>query len=164
MTSTELREQIKKLPESPGIYIFSARGGSQPEADQPLAGAKTFGGKNYHSKPLYIGKALNLKNRVKGYLNTSDSRLKKMILESTKIEFIETDSDIEALILESQYIKISQPPFNIMLRDDKQYSYIVFTEDKYPKIFITHQPYKNKNAKIKMQNNWKLNSASAEFV
>ena len=60
MKNIELKKIIKKLPQNSGIYIFSARGESQPEADQPLAGAKTFGRK----KILYIGKALNLKKRL----------------------------------------------------------------------------------------------------
>lgn len=123
MNSNQLKEQIKKLPTRPGIYLF----------------------KNSKNKPLYIGKALNLKNRLKSYLKTSDPRLGQMILETKKINFIKTESDIEALILESQYIKKYRPDFNIMLRDDKQYGFVGFTEEEYPKIFITHQPTKNEN-------------------
>ena len=117
MDDGQLRQQIKKLPPRPGIYIFKG---------QP-------------NKPLYIGKALNLKNRIKHYLKTGDARLQRMILESKKLDYVETGSDIEALILESQYIKKYKPPFNIMLRDDKQYSFIVFTHEKYQKILMTHQ-------------------------
>jgi len=136
MKNIELKKIIKKLPQNSGIYIFSARGGSQPEADQPLAGAKTFGRK----KILYIGKALNLKKRLSNYLKTEDQRILKMLSEAKKLDFIETDSEIEALILESQYIKKYKPQFNIILRDDKQYSFVVFTGSKYQKIFTTHQP------------------------
>ncbi|MDP3697900.1 MAG: GIY-YIG nuclease family protein [Candidatus Taylorbacteria bacterium] len=118
MTNGQLKEQVNKLPANPGIYIFRS-------------------GKN---KPLYIGKALDLKNRLKAYLKTEDARLQKMLLEANKISFVKTGSDIEALILESQYIKKYQPAFNIMLRDDKQYGFVGFTEDVFPKIFITHQP------------------------
>ncbi|MDO8495853.1 MAG: GIY-YIG nuclease family protein [bacterium] len=128
MNSNQLKEQIKKLPTRPGIYLF----------------------KNSKNKPLYIGKALNLKNRLKSYLKTSDPRLGQMILETKKINFIKTESDIEALILESQYIKKYRPDFNIVLRDDKQYGFVGFTHstssgqaEEYPKIFITHQPIKN---------------------
>lgn len=118
METSQLKKQVKKLPAKPGIYLF----------------------RNSRKRPLYIGKALNLKNRVKNYLKVNDPRLVKMLADAKKIDFIQTDSDIEALILESQYIKKIQPPFNIMLRDDKQYSFVVFTKDVYPKIFITHQP------------------------
>src|SRR3989344_12952 len=118
MTTSELKEQTNKLPPSPRIYLF----------------------KNSQNRPLYIGKALNLKNRTKHYIKTDDPRLKKMISEAGKVDFVETDTDIEALILESQYIKKYRPDFNIMLRDDKQYGFVGFTEEEYPKIFITHQP------------------------
>ncbi len=96
--------------------------------------------KNGRKKDLYIGKASNLKNRIKNYLKTRDPRLQKMILVAKELKYIKTESEIEALILESQYIKKYKPPFNIMLRDDKQYSFVVFTGEKYKKIFITHQP------------------------
>lgn len=123
MTKDSLKNKVSKAPQSSGIYIF----------------------KSSAKKALYIGKALNLKNRIKNYLKTEDYRLQRMILESKNLEFIETGSDIEALILESQYIKRYQPPFNIMLRDDKQYAFIIFSDEKFPKIFITHQPIPGEN-------------------
>lgn len=121
MIKVELKEQIKNLPVSSGIYIF----------------------KSSKNKPLYVGKALNLKNRTSNYLKTNDTRLQRMLSEAEKIDFTETDSGIEALILESQYIKKYKPSFNITFRDDKQYGFIGFTKEKYPKIFITHQPKKD---------------------
>ena len=122
MIENNLRKKILKIPSKPGIYVF----------------------KGLKNKSLYIGKALNLKNRVKHYLKTSDTRLQKMMSESKKLDHIETKSEIEALILESQYIKKHRPPFNIMLKDDKQYSFVVFTIENYPKIFTTHQPKNHK--------------------
>lgn len=124
MLLAKLKNRIKKLPAKPGIYLF----------------------KNLQNKPLYIGKAINLKNRLKSYAKTEDARLKKMLSDAHKLEFIETNSDIEALILESQLIKKFRPPFNIVLRDDKQYFFVSFTKDEFPKIFLTHQPH-NKNFK-----------------
>src|SRR3989344_2387707 len=154
MNQIELKKYVKKLPSRPGIYIFYARDGS------------AFGGKKSQKKPLYIGKALNLKNRVKNYLKISDIRLRRMMSETKKLDFITTDSDIEALILESQYIKKYNPPFNIMLRDDKQYGFVGFTHStnsgqakKYPKIFITHQPRKeSRKWKVASGKNKKLPS------
>src|SRR3989338_7073784 len=87
MIENNLRKKILKIPSKPGIYVF----------------------KGIKNKSLYIGKALNLKNRVKHYLKTSDTRLQKMMSESKKLDHIETKSEIEALILESQYIKKHQP-------------------------------------------------------
>lgn len=116
----QLKKAVIKIPQRPGIYIF----------------------KDFRNKPLYIGKALNLKNRVSFYLKTGDIRLKKIIEATSFIKYIATDSDIEALIIESQYIKRYKPSFNIMLRDDKQYFYVGFTQEKFPKLTITHRPPK----------------------
>ena len=137
MTPTILKKLIKKLPQKPGIYIFKSG---------------VFHSGSLRANPIYIGKASNLKNRVGNYLKTSDIRLQRMISEAKKLEFIKTESDIEALILESQYIKKYKPFFNIVMRDDKQYFYVEFTQDKFPKIFLTHQPTKIQNRKIKNQN------------
>jgi len=118
MLNKDLKEQIKKLPGKPGIYLF----------------------KNSKNKPLYIGKALNIKNRVSQYLRAEDQRLTSMISESRKVDFIEANSDIEALIMESQFIKNHRPYFNIVLRDDKQYFYVGITKESFPMIYLTHQP------------------------
>ena len=116
----KIAQQIKKSPQNPGIYIFKSKTGEF----------------------LYIGKASNLKNRLKQYsgpkINTPF--LEHMLNEAEKIETKVTGSEIEALILESKLIKEKQPKFNIMLRDGKQYFYVVFTNEKFPKIFLTHQP------------------------
>lgn len=113
------RKQIK-IPTNPGVYFFKdAKGGI-----------------------LYIGKAANLKSRIRSYFDSrpKDPRITKMLASASRVDFQETDSEIEALILESQLIKKHQPLFNIMLRDDKQYFYVIFTGETFPKIFITHQP------------------------
>src|SRR3989344_7535996 len=118
MNQDTLKKFIKKLPSKPGIYLF----------------------KDGRKKNLYIGKAINIKNRVNSYLKTDDFRIKKMVESAQTLKFIPTQSDIEALILESQMIKKFQPPFNVVMRDDKQYFYIGFTKEKFSKIFLTHQP------------------------
>ena len=126
MQTSDISNRLKKLPQKSGIYIFRSN----------------------RNKPLYIGKALDLKNRVKNYIRIADPRLQKMISEAKKLDYIETDSEIEALILESQYIKKYQPTFNIMLRDDKQYGFVEFIEEKFPKIFITQSSRSKASGKI----------------
>src|SRR3989338_6522071 len=116
MNQAALKKYIPKLPSNPGIYIFKD--------------AKKY---------LYIGKASNLKIRLGSYLKTKDFRIKKMVGLSQTLKFISTQSDIEALILESQLIKKYRPQFNIVMRDDKQYFYVGFGNENFPKIFITHQ-------------------------
>ena len=117
MTSAFLKKLVNKASTEPGIYIFT---GSV-------------------DKKLYIGKASNIKARLSSYLKTTDHRILQMLARATGIKIFETDSEIEALIMESQQIKKHQPPFNIMLRDDKQFFYVVFGNENFPKISITHQ-------------------------
>ena len=117
MTTDSLKKFISSAPSSPGIYLFKERG-----------------------EKIYIGKAASIKSRLGSYLKTEDVRIKKMLSVADRLEFRPTTSDIEALILESQLIKDFQPQFNIMLRDDKQYFFVGFTDDDFQRLFLTHQP------------------------
>jgi excinuclease ABC subunit C len=120
MDIKKLKELVAKTPDTPGVYRFQA-------------------GK----EDIYIGKASSIKRRLASYTKTTDSRIQKMIATAEKLVHIETESDIEALILESQLIKQHLPQFNIMLRDDKQYFFVAFTQDEYPRLYLTHQPQKS---------------------
>lgn len=107
------------LPDSPGAYFFKK--GRQI---------------------LYIGKATSLKDRVKSYFMkdiflTRGPRIEKMLLEANKIEFIQTDSVLEALILEASQIKKHQPVYNAREKDDKSYNYVTITDEEFPKVLIT---------------------------
>ncbi len=117
MNIVVFREKIKKQPDSAGVYLF----------------------KDNSNNPLYIGKASNLKNRLSNYLHGS-VKIKTMLSKTKNLEIIKTESAIEALILESLLIKKFRPQFNVTMRDDKQYFYVGFTDEKFPKIFLTHQP------------------------
>lgn len=150
MNQAGLKKLVSSSPLNPGVYTFSGSNG----------------------KILYIGKASNLKSRLNSYLKTDDSRIQKMIDSARSLKLLKTDSDIEALILESRLIKKFRPQFNIMMRDDKQYFYVGFTKETFPKIFLTHQPNqflifnykflrKSKNSKFKINNS---KSAQAYFV
>jgi excinuclease ABC subunit C len=116
-------DKIKKLeiPQKPGCYKFLSRS----------------------KKIIYIGKAANLKNRILSYWqkSTSHSPAKySMLKQVSQIDWLETDSEIEALLLEANLIKKHQPPYNIVLRDDKRYVYIkISTEEEWPRIFITRK-------------------------
>lgn len=111
----------KKIPRNPGIYIF-AEG----------------------SKPLYVGKALNLKNRVSQYFQNSSrlpAKIQKMLGEATSLKFIEAASEIEALIKEAELIKKFRPKYNALMRDDKNYFFVGITKEEFPRVFVTHQPH-----------------------
>jgi excinuclease ABC subunit C len=111
-----------KLPESPGIYLFKDNTGSI----------------------LYIGRATSLKDRVKSYfsadlIQTRGPLIVDMVTKSERIDFMETDSVLEAIILESNEIKKHQPYFNTKEKDNKSYNLVVITDEEYPRIVIVRQ-------------------------
>ncbi len=115
-----LGEKLESLPAGPGVY-------QHKDAD---------------GKVLYVGKAKNLRNRVRQYFQRSramDPRIEQMLSRATDIEIIVTDSEVEALILESNLIKKLKPRYNVTLKDDKSYPYIVITNEPFPRVFITRQ-------------------------
>jgi len=119
-TQTELGAKLTKLPDKPGCYIF----------------------KDSEGKVLYVGKALNLRGRVRSYFQKSSTlslRIAKMIEKVSDLEWIVTDSELEALILECNLIKEHRPPYNIRLRDDKSYPYVVITNEKFPRVLFTRR-------------------------
>lgn len=118
--------KISSLPSSPGVYIFYGKRNSR----------------------LYIGKAVNLKERVKSHFKTPSYKDNLFIDEVKKIGFIELPSEIEALFVESQLIKKLKPKFNVLFRDDKNYFFVGFTKEDWPRVFLTHQT-KLKDKKIK---------------
>ncbi|MDP2676801.1 MAG: GIY-YIG nuclease family protein [bacterium] len=136
-----MNTKSKNIPHTPGIYFFSARGGS------------AFGGKN---KIIYIGKAKNLKERISSYFSRQNTDIRKinMVREATTLIWQETLSDAEALIQESELIKKYRPKYNIVMRDDKQYFYVRFSDEEFPRITLTHQPNKTQSSKPKAQSSF----------
>lgn len=118
MKSNELAQHLKRAPTSPGVYTW----------------------RNTAGQPLYIGKALNLKSRLSNYRKPADQRVATMISQTARITWQKTETDIEALLLESQLIKQEKPAFNIMLRGDNNYFYVHISDGDFPKIKISHQP------------------------
>ena len=115
-----LEDKLQNIPPNPGVYLFSDKTG----------------------KILYVGKAKILRNRIKSYFQKSknpDPRIQIMIHKISDFEFIITDSDIEALILESNLIKKHKPRYNINLKDDKSYPYIRITAEDFPQVFATRK-------------------------
>lgn len=112
-----LKKIIKRAPKTAGMYIWC----------------------DAKEKPLYIGKAANLRSRLSNYKGPTDPRIVAMVKAATKLTWVETDSDIEALILESRFIKKHQPKFNVIFRDDKNYFYVAVTDEKFPQFILTHQ-------------------------
>ncbi|HRH41247.1 MAG TPA: excinuclease ABC subunit UvrC [Pyrinomonadaceae bacterium] len=119
-----LDEKLKNLPTAAGVYIH----------------------KNAEGKIIYIGKAKNLRNRVRQYFQSSknhDFKTKELVKRIVDFEFIVVDSEVEALVLESNLIKKHKPKYNILLKDDKQYPHLKITKEPFPKVVITRKIVKD---------------------
>lgn len=118
-----LAEKLASLPTRPGCYIY----------------------KDAQGEVLYVGKAINLRNRVRSYFQRSADhgiRIARLVSKVADLETIVVDSELEALVLECNLIKQHRPPYNVRLRDDKSYPYIVITKEKYPRVLFTRRVQK----------------------
>ena len=123
----QIEEELKNLPGQPGVYIMH-------DAKDAI---------------IYVGKAISLKNRVRQYFQSSrdkTAKIKQMVSKIARFEYIVTDSELEALVLECNLIKEHRPRYNTMLKDDKTYPYIKVTaSEEYPRILFSRQMKKDKN-------------------
>src|SRR5215471_15097795 len=120
MAIHDLKEQIARLPEQPGVYLYFNEGG----------------------ETIYVGKARALRDRVRNYLGAygSDPKTDALLEEISHLEFIVTDSVVEALALENNLIKQRSPKYNILLRDDKNYPYLRLTTDEpFPRVLVARR-------------------------
>ncbi|RYG32453.1 excinuclease ABC subunit C, partial [bacterium] len=116
-----VQEKLKILPPSPGCYLHKGEDG----------------------EILYVGKAINLRNRVRSYFQSSTkhgARIARMVSKVRDLEWIVVDSELEALVLECNLIKRYRPPFNVRMRDDKSYPYIAVTKEAFPRVMFTRKP------------------------
>src|SRR4028118_343113 len=115
-----LEEKLKSLPAQPGVYLH----------------------KNAEGKIIYVGKAKNLKNRVRSYFQSGrghDAKTRELVKRIADLEFIVVDNEVEALVLESNLIKKHKPRYNVLLKDDKQYPHLKITNEPFPKVVITRR-------------------------
>lgn len=113
--NNQIKEKLQGLPDLPGVYIM----------------------RNADNEIIYVGKAINLKNRVRQYFDNNKNKGRKvlaMVSHIENFEYIIVENEVEALVLESNLIKKNRPRYNIVLRDDKQYPYIKITNEKFPRI------------------------------
>ena len=129
-----LGEKLDSLPAKPGVYQF----------------------KNADAKVIYVGKAQNLRSRVRQYFSARggsasggqksrglDAKLEALVSKIADVELIVTDSDVEALILEANLVKKLKPRYNVLLKDDKSFPYIVITNEPFPRVFVTRRIIRN---------------------
>ena len=118
--SQKLMERIRSAPVDAGCYLY----------------------KNQSGKIIYIGKAKNLRNRVRSYFvgdKSGDPKTQKLVSKIRDVEFIATHSEVDALILENTLIKKHKPKYNIILRDDKTFPYVRITNEPFPRVFLTRK-------------------------
>ncbi|MBQ0028708.1 MAG: excinuclease ABC subunit UvrC [Lachnospiraceae bacterium] len=123
----DLQEELHKLPKNPGVYIMHDK----------------------HDEIIYVGKAVNLHNRVRSYFRENIGRgpwIDRMVSLISYFEYIVTDSELEALVLENNLIKEHRPKYNTMLVDDKTYPYIKVTAEKYPRVLFSREMKKDKSS------------------
>jgi excinuclease ABC subunit C len=124
----DLQEKIRTLPMRPGVYLY----------------------KNADDEVIYVGKAKNLRSRVRSYLleaSQANAKTGSLMREAVDLDYILVDNEHEALALENNLIKQRKPRFNILLRDDKTYPYVKLTlGDRYPKVFVTRRLRKDGSA------------------
>jgi len=120
----DLREKAAQLPARPGVYLY----------------------KDADGNVLYVGKANNLRSRVRSYFSEerlADAKTGTLVAEARDIQFIQVDNNKEALALENNLIKQYKPRFNVLLRDDKTYPYIKLTNERYPRVYVTRRILKD---------------------
>ncbi|MBQ1470815.1 MAG: GIY-YIG nuclease family protein, partial [Eubacterium sp.] len=117
----DIKENLKKLPDSPGVYMHKDRLG----------------------QVIYVGKAISLRNRVRQYFQTSyqtNPKIRALVGSIAEFEYITCSSEMEALILECNLIKKHRPHYNISLKDDKSYPYVKVTvQENFPRVFTTRR-------------------------
>ena len=123
-----LKDQIKFIPNKPGVYFFKSKS----------------------KEILYIGKAKNLKNRVRSYFNKSNKDVKSqmMVSKSQSLDYLIVNDEVEAIITEANMIKEYKPKYNVFLKDDKYFPYIVITKEPYPKVEIIRKKNLHKDGNL----------------
>jgi len=123
-TTTQLREKVAQLPVLPGVYLYKDEAGTI----------------------LYVGKAKNLRSRVRSYFSEdrlAEAKTGTLIADARDIDFIQVDNNKEALALENNLIKRYKPRFNVLLRDDKTFPYVKLTNERYPRVYVTRRILKD---------------------
>lgn len=117
----KLKDKLSNLPTEPGVYLHKSQDG----------------------EVIYVGKATNLRSRVRSYFQSSrqhDVKTQALAADIADVDWLETESEVNALFLESEMIKRYKPKYNIVLRDDKQFLYVKFSNDEFPRVWLVRRP------------------------
>src|SRR5699024_7076399 len=119
----KIQKKLAVLPLNPGCYLM----------------------KDKNDTVIYVGKSKSLRNRVKSYfIGANDRKTQRLVMEIVDFEYIVTNTEVEALILELNLIKKYDPKYNVMLKDDKSYPYLKITNERHPRLLITRKIKKDK--------------------
>ncbi|WP_436908033.1 excinuclease ABC subunit C [Halosimplex marinum] len=165
MDPDAVRDRAGDLPAEPGVYQFLAResrgrsasGGDDgagdrgpPSSDGPAGGDSTGAGSgeadtdlaetDSYERVLYVGKAVDLRDRVRSYADPRSERIRRMVAEAESVEVAVTDTETQALLLEANLIKRHRPRYNVRLKDDKSYPLVQLTAHEFPRVEITRDP------------------------
>jgi excinuclease ABC subunit C len=123
MDNIGIKIQLATIPETPGVYQFY-------DSDE---------------KVIYVGKAKNLKKRVKSYFTKKhdDAKTSLLVKKITNIKYVIVESETDALLLENNLIKKYQPKYNVLLKDDKSYPWVCIKNERFPRVFITRRVIKD---------------------
>ena len=133
MDASGVRERASDLPREPGVYLFyegEARSASPSSGQGPRAGDAV----------LYVGKAVDVRSRVRSYADPRSDRIRRMVRRAGAVDVAVTDTETQALLLEANLIKRHQPRYNVRLKDDKSYPLVQLTDHEFPRIEITRDP------------------------
>src|SRR5690625_2562527 len=123
MVKATIEEKLKVLPMKPGCYLM----------------------KDKHDTVIYVGKSKALRNRVRSYFRgANDQKTQRLVQEIDSFEYIVTNSEIDALILEMNLIKKYDPKYNVLFKDDKTYPYLKITSERHPRLLIVRKVKKDK--------------------
>src|SRR3989344_1233421 len=138
-----LKTQISQLPQKPGVYFM----------------------KNGKEEIIYIGKAINIRKRVQSHFVNGHS-FAKFYPQVRSVDYITVRTEKDALVLENQLIKKHQPKYNVEWKDDKNYAYVVFTNEKYPRLIVTRQPktFQKKESRGRTSENEGLSSGNSYLI
>ncbi|WP_135365976.1 excinuclease ABC subunit C [Halosimplex halophilum] len=161
MDPDAVRDRAGDLPAEPGVYQFLAResrgrsasggdagsgdsgdgsAGAVPTGTGPVEGDTDLAETDSYERVLYVGKAVDLRDRVRSYADPRSERIRRMVAEAESVEVAVTDTETQALLLEANLIKRHRPRYNVRLKDDKSYPLVQLTDHEFPRVEITRDP------------------------
>ena len=157
MDPDAVRDRAADLPAEPGVYQFLAReprgrtartasdgdGAVDADAsavDDTAPAGDTAGTDDSYERVLYVGKAVDLRDRVRSYTDPRSERIRRMVVEAESVDVAVTDTETQALLLEANLIKRHRPRYNVRLKDDKSYPLVQLTDHEFPRIEVTRDP------------------------